>query len=181
MVGISVPEFFLGLSAILIFAIKLGWLPTGGRMEFGREAFLQRIEFLILPAVCLGIAYIATLMRFTRGSMLDVLNKDYIKTAHSKGLSEVSVNLKHGFRNALIPIMVILILRIPMMVSGTVVIESVFNYPGMGSMLLSAISGTDMPVVMISTFIIATVILFASFLIDLITAALDPRIRLGNN
>lgn len=180
MVGISVPEFFLGLCAILVFAIKLGWLPTGGRLEYGNEGFFDRIKFLILPSLCLGIAYIATLMRFTRGSMLDVLNKDYIKTARSKGLSEVTVNLKHGFRNALIPIMVVLVFRIPMLVSGTVVIENVFNYPGMGSMLLNAISGTDMPVVMISTMIISAVILFASFLVDLVTAMLDPRIRLSN-
>lgn len=180
MLGISVPEFFLGLCAILIFALKLGWLPTGGRLVYGKEAFFDRIEFLVLPSVCIGITYIATLMRFTRSSMLDVLNKDYIKTARSKGLGEVTVNLKHGFRNALIPIMVILVLRIPMLVSGTVVIENVFNYPGMGSMLLNAISGKDMPVVMISTMIIAAVILFASFLIDVVTAMLDPRIRLGN-
>lgn len=180
MIGISVPEFFLGLCAITIFSLKLGWLPTGGRLEYGSEGFFSRIKFLILPSLCLGIAYIATLMRFTRSSMLDVLNKDYIKTARSKGLSEVTVNLKHGFRNALIPIMVILVFRIPMLVSGTVVIENVFNYPGMGSMLLNAISGKDMPVVMVTTMIIAAVILFASFLVDIFTAMLDPRIRLGN-
>jgi peptide/nickel transport system permease protein len=112
--------------------------------------------------------------------MLDVLSKDYIKTARSKGLSEIDVNIKHGFRNALIPIMVIMVLRIPMLVGGTVVIETVFNYPGMGSMLLSAISGTDMPVVMITAMIIASVILLASFLVDILTAVLDPRIRFSS-
>lgn len=146
-------------------------------MAPGQEAFYERIEYLVLPVLCLGISYTATLMRFTRSSMLDVLNKDYIKTARSKGLSEFSVNLKHGFRNALIPIMVIIVFRIPILVSGTVVIESVFNYPGMGNMLLSAISGGDMPVVMMSTFIIAAVILLVSFLSDIITALLDPRVQ----
>ena len=177
MIGVSVPEFFLGMAAILIFAIHLKWFPTGGRMAPGQEAFYERIEYLVLPVLCLGISYTATLMRFTRSSMLDVLNKDYIKTARSKGLSEFSVNLKHGFRNALIPIMVIIVFRIPILVSGTVVIESVFNYPGMGNMLLSAISGGDMPVVMMSTFIIAAVILLVSFLSDIITALLDPRVQ----
>ena len=109
--------------------------------------------------------------------MLDVLNKDYIRTARGKGLTEVKVNMKHGFRNALIPVMVILVFRIPMLVGGTVVIENVFNYPGMGSMLLSAVSASDMPLIMISTMIIAVVILFSSFLLDIITAMLDPRIR----
>lgn len=177
MIGVSVPEFFLGMVAILIFAIQLKWLPPGGRMAPGKEAFLDRIEYLALPVMSVGISYTATLMRFTRSSMLDVLNKDYIKTARSKGLSEFTVNLKHGFRNALIPIMVIIVFRIPLLVSGTVVVESIFNYPGMGDMLLSAISGGDMPVVMMSTFIISAVILLVSFLSDMVTALLDPRVH----
>ena len=181
MIGISVPEFFFGLCGILLFAIKLKWLPTGGTMEFGKEGFLDRIPYLVMPSICLGISYIATLMRYTRSSMLDVLGKDYIKTARSKGLSEVNVYIKHGFRNALIPIMVIMVLRIPMLVGGTVIIETVFNYPGMGSMLLSAISGADMPLVMITAMIIAAVILLSSFLVDIFTAVLDPRIRFNTS
>lgn len=179
MIGLSIPEFFLGLCAIVVFSINLKWFPVGGRLEIGKEALFDRLQFLILPAVCLGITYIATLMRFTRCSMLDVLNKDYIRTARSKGLSEVKVNIKHGFRNALIPVMVILIFRIPMLVGGTVVIENVFNYPGMGSMLLNAVSGSDMPLIMMATMIIAFVILLSSFLLDIVTAMLDPRIRFG--
>lgn len=179
MIGISVPEFFFGLSAILIFAIKLKWFPTGGRMDVGGEDFFERLKYMIMPALCLGISLIATLMRFTRGAMLDVLNKDYIKAARSRGVSEMKINIKHTFRNALIPIMVILILRIPVLVGGTVVIECVFNYPGMGSLLISSISGTDMPVVMIASMIIAVAILFSSFLVDILTAVLDPRVRFG--
>lgn len=179
MVGISIPEFFFGLSFILIFSLKLKWLPTGGRMVMGKEAFFDRLQFLILPAICLGITYIATLMRFTRSSMLEVINKDYIKTARSKGISEIKVNLKHVFRNALIPIMVIIVLRIPIMFSGAVIIENVFNYPGMGSMLVTAINLADMPLVMMSTLIITVSILLASFLVDVLTAMLDPRVRFG--
>ena len=178
LIGISVPEFVLGMLAILIFSIRLGWFPVGGRLEYGREGFFDRLYHIILPACCLGLFYTATLMRYTRGTMLDVMNKEYIKTARSKGLSPTEVNLKHGLRNAIIPVMVILIFRLPMLVSGTVVIENVFNYTGIGSMLLSAISGKDMPVVMITTMLIASVILLSSFLVDIITAMLDPRIRI---
>jgi len=177
-IGISVPEFFFGIGFILLFALKLAWLPTGGRMAAGKPGFIDRIPYMIMPVLCLGISLIATLMRFTRSSMLDVLNKDYIKTARSKGLNEVEVNVKHGFRNALIPVMTLLVFRLPILVSGTVVIESIFNYPGMGSMVLEAISGGDMPVVMITTMVISAVTLAASTLVDLFTALLDPRIRL---
>jgi len=176
MIGLSMPEFFLGLCCIVIFALKLKWFPAGGRMEPGKEAFFDRFHYLILPSFCLGFTYIATLMRFTRGAMLDVLNKDYIRTARSKGLSEVKVNIKHGFRNALIPVMVILIFRIPMLFGGAVVIENAFNYPGMGSMLVNAATSADMPIIMITTMIIAAVILLSSFLLDFVTALLDPRV-----
>lgn len=179
MLGISIPEFLIGISAILIFSLGLGWFPVGGRLEYGREGFFDRLHYIILPALCLGVFYIATLMRYTRGSMLDVLNKEYIKTARSKGLSPMEVNLKHGLRNAIIPVLIVLIFRIPMLVAGTVVIERVFNYTGMGNLLLTAISGKDMPIVMITTMIITTVILASSFLVDIATALLDPRIRMG--
>lgn len=178
-IGISVPEFFFGLLGILLFAIKLKWLPTGGRMEPGKEALFDRLEFLIMPCICLGIGLIATLMRYTRGSMLDVLNKDYIKTSKSKGVPNLKVEITHGLRNALVPIIVILANRIPMLISGAVVIEIVFNYPGMGTMLLNAINGSDMPVIMVTTLMISITILFASLIIDLLAAALDPRIRFG--
>lgn len=177
-VGISVPEFFFGVVFILIFSLKLGWFPTGGRMSAGESGLFARVPYIVLPAVTLGIGLLATLTRYTRGSMLDVLNKDYIKTARSKGLSETVVNLKHGLRNALTPVLVLLCFRLPLLVSGTVVIETVFNYPAMGSMILDAISAGDMPVVMITTMVTAAVTLVASSLVDILTAALDPRVRL---
>lgn len=178
-IGISVPEFFFGLVFILYFALKLKWFPTGGRMDPASDgSFLSRLPYIVMPAVTLGISLLATLTRYTRSSMLDVLNKDYIKTARSKGLSEGVVNIKHGLRNALTPVLVLLCFRLPFLVSGTVVIETVFNYPAMGSMILEAISAGDMPVVMITTMVIAIVTLFASGLVDIITAFLDPRVRL---
>lgn len=177
-IGISVPEFFFGIAFILFFSLKLKWFPTGGRMAAGHPELAARIKYMVMPVFCLGISLIATLMRFTRSSMLDVLNKDYIKTARSKGLNETETNVKHGFRNALIPVMTLLVFRLPILVSGTVVIESIFNYPGMGSMVLDALSAGDMPVVMITTLVISAVTLAASTLVDMFTALLDPRIRL---
>jgi peptide/nickel transport system permease protein len=179
MIGVAIPEFFFGLTAIVIFSLKLKWLPPGNRMSPGAETFLQRIPYMIMPVLVIGIAYTATLMRYTRGSMVDTMNKDYIKAARSKGISEMRVNIVHSFRNALIPVMIILVNRIPILIAGTVVIESVFNYPGMGKLILESISGSDMPVVMIATFFIAIAVLVASFLVDLLSALLDPRIRFG--
>ncbi len=177
-IGISVPEFFFGILFILLFALNLKWFPTGGRVTAGHGGFFDKLKHIVLPGFCLGISLIATLMRFTRSSMLDVLSKDYVKTARSKGIAEWKVNVGHGFRNALIPVMTLLVFRLPILVSGTVVIESVFNYPGMGSMILDALSGSDMPVVMVSTMVIAMVTLAASCLVDILTAVLDPRVRL---
>ena len=130
--AISIPEFFMGIIGITIFSLKLGWLPTGGRLVYGDNSFGTRLAHLILPAVVMGLALTGALMRHTRGSLLDVLTRDYIKTARSKGLSERKVYLKHAFRNALIPVTVLLCFRIPGLVGGSVVIESVFGWPGMG-------------------------------------------------
>ncbi|MEA4965500.1 MAG: ABC transporter permease [Oscillospiraceae bacterium] len=178
-IGTSVPEFFFGVVFILLFALKLKWFPTGGRMDpKGSADFISRFPYIVMPAFTLAIALMATQARYTRGSVLDVLNKDYIKTARSKGLSETTVNVKHALRNALTPVMVLIVSRLPALVSGTVVIETVFNYPAMGSMVLDAISAGDMPVVMITTMVISIVTLLASTLIDMVTALLDPRVRL---
>lgn len=178
-VGTSVPEFFVGIVFILIFALHLKWFPTGGRMDpRGSADFVSRFPYIVLPAFTLSIHLMASYARYTRGSMLDVLNKDYIKTARSKGLSETVVNLKHGLRNALTPVLVLVISQLPALVSGVVIVETVYNYPAMGSMVLDAISASDMPVVMITTMMISIVTLLASTLIDIVTALLDPRVRL---
>jgi peptide/nickel transport system permease protein len=176
--GISVPSFFFGIIFILFFALNLKILPTGGRMPVGEHGFFARVPYLIMPAMTMGITLTATLTRFTRGSMLDVLNKDYIKTARSKGLRESTVYMKHGFRNALIPVTTLVCMRLPMLVGGSVVIETVFNYPAVGKMAMDALNAGDIPVVMISTMVSAMVTLVASSLVDLATALLDPRVRL---
>lgn len=177
-IGISIPEFLIGILAILIFAIKLQWFPAQGRTDVGLTAW-QSLKYLVLPAVSLGLPLTAGLMRHTRNSMLDVLNKDYVKTARAKGLSEWKVYTKHVFRNAMMPISVLIFLRLPMLIGGSVVIEQVFGYAGIGNRLLTAINASDYQLVMIIVFMLSVVSLLASVLIDLFTALLDPRVRLG--
>lgn len=181
MVGVSVPEFFFGLCAIVIFCFKLKLLPSGGRSPVGDTSFKARIPYMVMPVIILGLSYIAVLMRYCRSSMLDVMNKEYIKASRAKGLTDNQVNVKHVFRNALIPVMIIIVNRIPILISGAVVIESVFNYPGMGSLIIESIQSSDMPVVMICTLLIAAMVMIASFLVDIFSAMLDPRIRFGEN
>ncbi|MBD2865719.1 ABC transporter permease [Paenibacillus oceani] len=175
--GVSIPDFFLGICSIQIFSVYLDWFPVGGRMPYGSSALFSRLEHLFLPAVILGFSLTAAVMRFTRGSMLDVLNKDYIKTARSKGVPEWRVYIKHALRNAMMPVVLILLFRLSFLVGGAIVVERVFNWPGMGSMILDAVSGNDYPVIMVTTMLVAYVILLASLLVDLITALLDPRVR----
>ena len=127
----------------------------------------------------LTIGMVAVLMRYARNTMLDVLSSDYIKTARSKGIPEWKVYLKHGFRNAMKPVLVIVMFRIPMLIGGSVVIESVFSYPGIGLTMTNAITSGDYPVVLITTLIIAAAMLIASFMVDVLNALLDPRVRLG--
>jgi len=176
--GISIPEFFIGILAILIFAIKLQWFPAQGRTDIGLNA-VQSLKFLILPACSLGLVLAAALTRYTRNSMLDVLGKDYVKTARAKGLPEWKVYFKHAFRNSLMPVSVLICFRLPMLISGSVVIETVFGYAGVGARLLSAINSNDYQLVLVIIFMLSVVSLLASMLIDVLTAALDPRVRIG--
>ena len=175
--AISIPNFFYGIILLVLFAVNIKIFPTGGRMPVGDDSFIARIPYMILPALALGITYNGGLTRSTRSAMLDVLNKDYIKTARSKGLNELTVNIKHGFRNALSPVMTLICLDLPKLVGGSVVIETTFNYPAIGGVLMEAISAGDIPVVMVITMTTAMVTLVASCLVDIVTAALDPRIR----
>lgn len=175
--GISIPDFFLALCGIQLFAIRLELLPAGGRMSYGQTSLWSRFPNLIMPSFFLGIALVAVLMRYTRASMIETLTKDYIKTARSKGIPEWRVHLSHAFRNALIPVVLILAFRLPLLIGGTVVLETIFNWPGMGTMLVRAIQASDYPIVMTVALMIAVVTLLASFIVDICTAVLDPRVR----
>ncbi len=176
--GQAIPQFFFGICLIQIFAIKLGWLPSSGRMSVGGGT-IDRIEHFILPVLTLTLSMCSVLMRYSRNNMLGVLNSDYIKTARCKGIPEWKVYVKHAFRNAVRPVLVIICFRLPMLISGSVVIESVFAWPGIGSVITSSVIAGDYPVVMVTTLLVAAAILIASFLVDVLTALLDPRVRLG--
>ena len=177
--GQSIPQFFFGICLIELFAIKLGWVPLSGRVSPGDGGFADRFVHLVLPTLAMTLSMCAVLMRYARNTMLDVLNSDYIKTARSKGLPEWKVYIKHGFRNAMRPVLVILAFRLPMLIGGSVVIESIFGWPGIGAIMTSSIVSGDYPVVMVTTLMMAAAILLASVLVDVVTAALDPRVRLG--
>ena len=176
--GQSIPQFFFGICIIQIFAIKLGWFPTSGRVSPGGGDFADRFIHFVLPVATMTLAMCAVLMRYSRNTMLDVLNSDYIKTARSKGLPEWKVYIKHGFRNAMRPVLVILCFRLPMLIGGSVVIESVFGWPGIGSIITQSVISGDYPVIMVTTLMVAAAMLTASFLVDVVTAAMDPRVRL---
>lgn len=177
-VGQSIPQFLFGIILIDIFALKLGKFPVGGRNLYGLVTFGDKLHNMFLPSLALSLGMIATVLRYTRNSMLDVMNKEYIKTARSKGVPEWKVYLKHAFRNSIGPIMVTILLRIPGLIGGSVVIESVFNWPGIGSTLMGAVTSGDYPIIMVITLLIATVMLVVSFMVDVLSAILDPRIRL---
>ncbi len=179
MIGVSVPQFFFGLVTLLFFAIRLQWFPIGGRLRPGHLALMDQLRHLILPALVLGIAMTAGVMRYARASMLDTIGKDYVKTARSKGLPEWRVNLIHGFRVALAPVIVLIGFRLPMLIGGAVVIEAVFQWPGVGSQFIEAVRGHDYPLVMMIALVSVVVVLASSYLVDLLTAVLDPRIKLS--
>jgi len=176
--GVSFPEFFIGICAVQIFAVSLGWLPSGGRTDYGITGLWGNLQYYILPACTLGFVLTAELMRYTRSSMIDVLHKDYIKTARAKGLSRAKVNIKHGFRNALIPVVVLLCVRLPFIIGGSVVVEMVFRWPGVGQRLVEAIMNKDYSVVMMIVMAMSLVVMVASVLMDILTALLDPRINM---
>ena len=178
MIGVSIHEFIFGLVALVIFALQLEWLPVGKRLMPGYDSYWDHMPHLVMPAMVLGLIMTAGVMRYTRSSMLDSLNKEFIRTARSKGVPEWRVNFIHGLRVALIPVVVLIGFRLPMLIGGTVIIEQVFQWPGIGDLFVNAVRGQNYPLVMMISFLSVTAVLFASFLIDLLTALLDPRIKL---
>ena len=179
MLGVSVPEFFFGLVAILIFALNLGWLPAGGRLLPGYDSIFDRLPHIILPGLVLSLMMTAGVMRYSRSAMLDSLSREFIRTARSKGLPEWRINLVHGFRVALTPVVVLIGFRLPTLIGGSVIIEQVFQWPGIGSEFISAVRGADYPLVMMIALLSVIAVLLASLIVDVLTALIDPRVRLG--
>ena len=178
-IGIAIPDFFIGLVLLNIFAFRVEWLPTGNRVAPGQITLWDRLPNLILPVSTLTIAMLAVLIRYTRNSVLDTLNRDFVKTARSKGVPEWRVLYSHVFRNSLGPVMVLLAFRLPLLVGGSILVETVFQWPGIGTTIIAAVTASDYPVIMVVSMIIAMVILVASFLVDIVKSILDPRVRLG--
>lgn len=176
MFAASVPSFWLGLVLMQVFAVKLGWFPTSGYGGPG-AGFLERMRHLVLPATALGLVSSALIMRFTRASLLDVLNDDYVRTARAKGMSETRVVLRHALKNALIPILTVVGLTAALLISGAIVTETVFGLPGVGNLIVSAVLRRDYPVIQGALLVVASLYVLVNFAIDMLYLAIDPRVR----
>jgi peptide/nickel transport system permease protein len=176
MLAASIPSFWLGLLLIQYLAVRMGVFPVSGYGGPG-ASFATRLYHLVLPALALGIVSSALILRFTRASMLDVLNDDYVRTARSKGMSEFRVVMKHAFKNTLIPVLTVIGLTAALLVSGAVVTETVFGLPGIGSLVVSAVLRRDYPVIQGALLVIAALYVLINFLIDMLYLLVDPRVK----
>jgi peptide/nickel transport system permease protein len=174
--GQSVPVFFLGIMLLYIFGGQLGWFPIGGR---GTGGFVDELKHLVLPAVALSAVSMSRNARLIRSNLLEVLGQDYVRTARAKGLREHAVILRHALKNSLIPVVTIIGLEFGVLLGGAVVTETVFAWPGVGSMAIKAIGQKDFPLVVGSVTVLSMVFVFVNLLVDLTYGYLDPRIRYG--
>jgi peptide/nickel transport system permease protein len=172
LIGISFPNFWLGIILMLIFAVHLRWLPSSGYEGF---------SYLILPSVTLGLILSGILARLVRSSMLETLNQQYIATARSKGIPEWAVVIRHAFRNALIPTVTFLGIQFGSLLGGTVIIEQVFSWPGVGRLIIDAINQRDYPVIQGGVIVLAMLMVLVNLIVDLSYGVIDPRIRMGGS
>ncbi|HDR2539403.1 TPA: glutathione ABC transporter permease GsiC [Enterobacter mori] len=166
--GISFPAFALGMLLMQIFSVELGWLPTVGADTW---------KHYILPSMTLGAAVAAVMARFTRASFVDVLSEDYIRTARAKGVSEKWVILKHGFRNAMIPVVTMMGLQFGFLLGGSIVVEKVFNWPGLGRLLVDSVDMRDYPVIQAEVLLFSLEFILINLVVDVLYAAINPAIR----
>lgn len=178
--GAAIPSFFFGILLILLFAVVLGWLPSGGYTDFGEDP-IKHLKYMLLPTVALGFSAAGLLTRLVRSTMLDVLNEDYVRTAYAKGLPERHVILLHALRNALIPVMTVIGISLAGMLGGAVVVETVFNIPGMGRLLVQSVTRRDFPVVQGAVMTVAAIQVLVMLLIDVLYVYVDPRVRYGGD
>ena len=198
LIGISTPIFFLALILKYVFAVRLGWLPSVGRISVLIEidhptnfyvldailagnwnAFVDTTKHLILPAIALGSIPLAIIARITRASVLDVQNEDYVRTARAKGLPPMEVDYRHVLRNAMLPISTIIGLQVGLLLSGAVLTETVFAFPGIGSWLVEAIKNRNYPVIQAGVLFVAVIVVFVNLIVDISYGFLNPRIRLS--
>ena len=176
LLGLSIPNFLLGLLMILVFGVWLGWLPVSGYVPLDEGVWLN-VRSLLMPAVSLGLVQSALVARITRSSMLDVLREQYILSGRAKGLSERAVIYKHALKNAIIPTLTVIGITVALLIGGAVVIETVFNIPGVGRLIISAVLRRDYPVVQGVVLLIAVTYTVINLLVDLAYLVIDPRIR----
>ncbi|MBM4439864.1 MAG: ABC transporter permease [Candidatus Rokubacteria bacterium] len=174
--GLSVPGFWLATLVIVLPAIWWGWRPLTGYVEISKDV-VGHILQMLLPAAILGVAFAAAMMRLTRGMLLEVLRQDYVRTAWSKGLRERVIILKHGLRNAIIPVITYIGTQLPQVIGGTVIIETIFGLPGMSRFLFDAINQRDYPVIQGVNLVVVSFIVLVNLVVDALYAVLDPRIR----
>jgi peptide/nickel transport system permease protein len=180
LVGISSPAFLTALLGLYVFSVRLHWTPSGGMLTPATPfSLLDLLHHLILPAVVLSVGYTSLIMRYTRASMLEVLNQDYVRTARAKGVKEFWVIVKHTLRNALLPVVTLIGSTIGLAVGGAIFIETVFNWPGMGLLLVDAVGSRDYPVIMGATLVIGAAVIVVNILTDLTYAVVDPRIKVA--
>jgi peptide/nickel transport system permease protein len=175
-VGVAVPAFIAGMLLITVFAVHLGWLPANGWTPPAEDPAMF-LKQLLLPALSLGLVQGAVLTRYVRSAVLDVLREDYLRTARSKGLRPGQTLLRHGLRNAAVPVVTVLGLQLATLLIGTVVVERVFVIPGLGSLLLDSVSSRDLVIVRDVVMILVVAILFVNFLVDFVYLLIDPRLR----
>ncbi len=177
--GISMPVFWLALMLQLLFAVYLHWLPSAGMVTIGDGSLVDRLKHLALPASILAVASVAGWSRYVRSSMTDILSQDFVRTARAKGLSERIVIYRHALRNALIPVITVVALDFATILSGAVITETIFAWPGMGRLFIDSMNGRDYPVLMGLMMLGSLALVLTNFLTDLIYALVDPRISYG--
>ena len=196
LVGVSIPRFWFGLMLILAFAVNLKWLPVSGRFDFAAQpqnitgfmiidsiitrdwkALVSTLRFMVLPGFSIAISSMGSIMRYTRSTMLETIRQDYIRTARAKGLGERVVVLRHALKNALIPIVTIIGMQLGGLLSGSVLTETIFAWPGVGKYIVDGLSNSDYPVVQGGCVLVAVIAVLMNLIVDLLYGILDPRIR----
>ncbi len=179
--GFAVPSFWLALMLILIFSVRLDWLPASGIRPTNASGWnpLEVAPYLILPTIVLTANLLASVARYTRSSMLETLNQDYLRTARAKGLSERAITVTHALRNSLLPVITLLGVQIPYLLAGTVAIETIFALPGVGRLALDSVISRDYPVILTINVFVAVLVLIGNLLADIAYGLADPRVRLG--
>ncbi len=177
-IGVAMPGFFMSLILIRVGALELGWFPTSGLVTPGEPgSIVDRLHHMVLPLIALSIGGAASILRYTRSSMLEVLREEYMTTARAKGLGAKVIVLRHALKNALLPLITVVALEVPGLFGGSVIVETIFNIPGMGQMMVEAMQGLDYPILMGGLLIISAIVIVCNLLADVAYALADPRIR----